>query len=228
MAYAAQPLSKEEELELIRRITAETPTKKQAAEFDLTRVVRMDLRDPRCQPTQWPCYNHHQDGPKGANAHGCWIHCASCNLPLLYVPRKGSPASQTSCTNPAMVLRMLNALQPLMHNKMPTAKICHAMMQKINADEVLETAINEVLNPKDAKTPKNVKKGSTAKGSAAPPTSSPTTSSGSWQPVTPPGPLDDLTSHLNQTEVEQLQQLVADRKAKQAESSETQQDKEMA
>ena len=220
MSYATQPLSKEEEADLIQRITAATPAKKSAAEFDFKRVVRQDPRDPRTNPDQWPCYNQHVDGNKGANAHGCWIHCATCDMRMTYVPRKGSPANQTSVCNPAMVLRMLNSLQPLMQNCLPHAKICHAMMQKINADEVLETAINEVLHPKDAKLPKNVKKVSTAKGSLAPHTSSPTTSSGSWQAVTPPGSMDDLVRHLSKDEMDKLKQVVAERQAAQAESME--------
>ena len=221
MSYATQPLSKEEEADLIQRITAATPAKKSAAEFDFKRVVRQDPRDPRTNPDQWPCYNQHVDGNKGANAHGCWIHCATCDMRMTYVPRKGSPANQTSVCNPAMVLRMLNSLQPLMQNRFPNAKICHAMMQKINANEVLETA-HRGAAPQGCQVAKECQEGLHGEGLSG---SSRVKSNDLFGQLAS-GDTTGLHGrsgsprHLSKDEMDKLKQVVAERQAAQAESME--------
>ena len=47
------------------------------------------------------------------------------------------------CEDPAMVQRMLDELQPLMGDFLPTANICKAMQAKIDAEETLRTAISQ-------------------------------------------------------------------------------------
>ena len=50
-----------------------------------------------------------------SNAHGEWIHCATCNLRLSYTPKKGSNGAHTKTENCVMVQRMLQGLQLMMH-----------------------------------------------------------------------------------------------------------------
>ncbi|CAE7771249.1 unnamed protein product [Symbiodinium sp. CCMP2592] len=95
--------------------------------------------------SQWPCFGQHVPAAPMSNQHGQWIHCQHCDLRLLYTPRKGSPSNTTAVTNPAMVKKMLLGLQGMLGDKKPTAKICHHMMAKINAEEVLQKAVTELL-----------------------------------------------------------------------------------
>ena len=46
-----------------------------------------------------------------------------------------------------MVKRMLNGLHGMLGETKPTAKICHHMMAKIIAEEVLQKAVTELLAP---------------------------------------------------------------------------------
>ncbi|CAE7799282.1 GIP [Symbiodinium sp. CCMP2456] len=129
-----------------------TKPKAKAAPLDPARRVTMDVRDPRAQESQWPCYQQHTASRVQANAHGAWVHCAVC---LEYVPRKGSPASTTKTENPAMVKRMLEQLQGIMGMVKPTQAICLAMQKKIDAEEQLNHMVTEQMaNPQAPKTTK--------------------------------------------------------------------------
>ncbi|OLQ06342.1 hypothetical protein AK812_SmicGene10384 [Symbiodinium microadriaticum] len=124
---------------------ASAKPKNRARSLDKTRIMKMDPRDPRANPRQWPCYGQHEPGAPQSNMHGQWIHCQHCDLRLLYTPRKGSPSNTTAVVNAAMVTRMLKGLQPMLGNTKPTAKICHHMMAKITAEEVMQKAVTQLL-----------------------------------------------------------------------------------
>ncbi|CAE7714188.1 unnamed protein product, partial [Symbiodinium microadriaticum] len=124
---------------------ASAKPKNRARSLDKTRIMKLDPRDPRANPRQWPCYGQHEPGAPQSNMHGQWIHCQHCDLRLLYTPRKGSPSNTTAVVNAAMVTRMLKGLQPMLGNTKPAAKICHHMMAKITAEEVLQKAVTQLL-----------------------------------------------------------------------------------
>ncbi|CAE7241764.1 Smyd3 [Symbiodinium sp. CCMP2592] len=121
-------------------------------------------------------YNQHiADTPK-SNAHGEWVHCAVCDLRLSYTPREGSHGQTTSVKNPAMVQRMLDELQPLMGDFMPTATICKAMQAKIDAEETLRTAIIQHKQSATTSTSSTMVKTTTRRTPQTP-----DSSNGSWQ-----------------------------------------------
>ncbi|CAE7938585.1 GIP [Symbiodinium sp. KB8] len=120
--------------------------KNKAKPLDPTRVMKMDVRDPRAKATQWPCWGTHTPSAPQANLHGQWVVCAVCCVRLLYTPRQGSSSQHTTVENPGMIKRMLSELQPLMGDALPTAQICRHMLAKINAEEVLNKAIREARN----------------------------------------------------------------------------------
>ncbi|OLQ13328.1 hypothetical protein AK812_SmicGene2724 [Symbiodinium microadriaticum] len=140
--YAADP---EVEAILAASTKASAKPKNRARSLDKTRIMKLDPRDPRANPRQWPCYGQHEPGAPQSNMHGQWIHCQHCDLRLLYTPRKGSPSNTTAVVNAAMVTRMLKGLQPMLGNTKPSAKICHHMMAKITAEEVLQKAVTQLL-----------------------------------------------------------------------------------
>ncbi|CAE7765564.1 unnamed protein product, partial [Symbiodinium sp. KB8] len=141
-AKAADP---EVEAILAASTKASAKPKNRARSLDKTRIMKLDPRDPRANPRQWPCYGQHEPGAPQSNMHGQWIHCQHCDLRLLYTPRKGSPSNTTAVVNAAMVTRMLKGLQPMLGNTKPAAKICHHMMAKITAEEVLQKAVTQLL-----------------------------------------------------------------------------------
>ncbi|CAE7821609.1 GIP [Symbiodinium sp. CCMP2592] len=130
-----------------------TSAKSKAKPLDRSRVMKMDVRDPRAKQNQWPCMGQHTPSAPQANAHGEWVVCSTCNIRLLYTPRQGSSSQHTTVENPAMILRMLRELRPLMGNTLPTAQICRHMLAKINAEEVLNRAIRDVKNMASSSTP---------------------------------------------------------------------------
>ncbi|CAE7462825.1 GIP [Symbiodinium sp. CCMP2592] len=117
--------------------------KAKARPLDPARAVTADTRDPRASQETWPCQGRHLPDRSASNAHGQWTHCAVCDLRLQYIPRVGSHAQSTETKNPGMVKRMLEELRPLMQGRKPTATICRHMQRKIDAEEVLRTAITE-------------------------------------------------------------------------------------
>lgn len=129
---------------MVESLKAKTAAAKNKAKpLDTTRVMKMDVRDPRAKAKQWPCWGRHTPSAPQANLHGQWIVCAVCNVRLLYTPRQGSSSQHTIVENPGMIKRMLGELQPLMGDVLPTAQICRHMLAKINAEEVLNKAIIE-------------------------------------------------------------------------------------
>lgn len=141
-----RPLPKAEEQRLLDLITSNIKKEKtKAAPGDQSRLIQMDPRDPRADAGVWPCYGQHQGQSWQGNPHGLWIHCETCNLRLLYMPRVGSPSNSTQTLNHQMVQKMLQELEPLMNGMRPSARICKAMMDKITAEEQLNYLIREQM-----------------------------------------------------------------------------------
>jgi len=69
-----------------------------------------------------------------------------CNLRLQYVPKKGSASGSTKVENPVMIQKMLQRLQPMMNGYRPNQTICAAMVKLIEAEEVLQTHINQEMD----------------------------------------------------------------------------------
>ena len=63
-------------------------------EFDMTRQMGPDQRDPRLQKETWPCFGTHIK-IWGSNRYGKWEECATCGLRLTYTPAVNAPG-QTS------------------------------------------------------------------------------------------------------------------------------------
>ncbi|CAE7365735.1 GIP [Symbiodinium sp. CCMP2456] len=169
----AATIDPEVEKIMVESLKAKTAAAKNKAKpLDTTRVMKMDVRDPRARAKQWPCWGRHTPSAPQANLHGQWIVCAVCNVRLLYTPRQGSSSQHTTVENPGMIKRMLGELQPLMGDVLPTAQICRHMLAKINAEEVLNKAITEARTK--------------AYSTTAPPatTTSPTTTT-SWEVAVP-------------------------------------------
>ena len=68
------------ERDVTDHIRRQTRPKAKAAPLDYQRAFRADLRDPRMDTKQWPCYNQHVPMRPQSNMHGAWRHCAVCNL----------------------------------------------------------------------------------------------------------------------------------------------------
>ena len=122
---------------------ARAKAKARAKPVDLSRVQKMDPRDPRASIHQWPCMGKHVASPMKGNQHGQWTNCVVCGLRLLYTPRVGSTGQHTQCRNPEMVARCLRELRKLMKDKKPTEAIVLAMQEKIDAEEKLNNMIIE-------------------------------------------------------------------------------------
>ncbi|CAE7863759.1 unnamed protein product [Symbiodinium necroappetens] len=134
--------------ESYRAKAAKAKAKSRPRSFDAPRRMKADPRDPRTQPSQWPCFGRHRPSAPEANPHGQWVTCSVCNLRLLYTPRKGSPANSTQTMNAPMVLKMLEELRGQLGNVKPTAKVCLHAMNKLTAEAVLEKSTKELLeNP---------------------------------------------------------------------------------
>ncbi|CAK9112453.1 unnamed protein product [Durusdinium trenchii] len=70
-----------------------------------------DLKDPRAQPSCWPCLGKHVPSVTGSNAHGSWAKCAVCALRVEYIPRQGSPASSVVHKGHTFVDKALSMIQ---------------------------------------------------------------------------------------------------------------------
>ena len=145
MAYSHGNLSKAEAWELEQSVKAKTPAKGGSMPFDPERIMKEDLRDPRMDASQWPCYRQHLPDTWKANGHGRWLHCKVCNLRLRYEPRVGSPSNTTSVENPSMVMRMLQETYNLTGGRIPTQSICRAVQNKIDAEETMKKSAAMVL-----------------------------------------------------------------------------------
>ena len=173
----------------------------------------MDGRDPRADPSQWPCYGNHLDTNVGANAHGQWVHCATCNLRLRYTPKKGSSSAHTKADNAFMTNKVLTELQSLMKGHKPTAAICLAMQRKVDAEETLYNAIDFEIDRQKTQSNRGYAKSKAAPSQQtriATPPSSPGTSSG-WDLVTPHAPQAQV-NNMTLDEKEQLMRLLPERR----------------
>ena len=86
-----------------------------------------DLKDPRAQPSCWPCLGKHEPSVTGSNARGSWAKRAVCALKIEYVPRQGSPASSVVHKGHTFAQKALEMLQA----KIPKgAKPTYEMVEK--------------------------------------------------------------------------------------------------
>ncbi|CAK9007573.1 unnamed protein product [Durusdinium trenchii] len=84
---------------------------KTATPLDPERRQGHDLKDPRAQPSCWPCLGKHVPSVTGSNAHGSWAKCAVCALRVEYIPRQGSPASSVVHKDHTFVDKALSMIQ---------------------------------------------------------------------------------------------------------------------
>ena len=141
--------------------------------LDPERTMGHDPRDPRADSQQWPCHGAHTPSKPQGNAHGAWVHCMVCNLRLQYVPKKGSTSGSTKVENPVMIQKMLQRLQPMMNGYRPNQTICAAMVKLIEAEEVLQTHINQEMDAQAFNSAFPSTKAKTKKSSPSTPSSSP-------------------------------------------------------
>ena len=66
------------------------PNKQNVIMYDTTRRQGMDLRDPRAQEIQWPCFGQHLEKKHG-NRFGHWVECTKCGLRMWYEPEISAP-----------------------------------------------------------------------------------------------------------------------------------------
>ena len=140
----ATPRRDPAEINTVNYIRSQTKPKAKAKPLDFERAFPIGPCDPRSHQDQWPCMGCHTPLPPQGNQHGAWRHCAVCNVRVEYVPRVGSTGQNTKLDNPGMVRRMLLQLRDLLGDGLrPTAAICAAMMNKVDADEKLTVLIRE-------------------------------------------------------------------------------------
>ena len=84
---------------------------KTSTPLDPERRQGHDLKDPRAQPSCWPCHGKHEPSVTGSNAHGSWAKCAVCALRIEYIPRQGSPASSVVRKDHTFVQKALEMIQ---------------------------------------------------------------------------------------------------------------------
>ncbi|CAK9094309.1 unnamed protein product [Durusdinium trenchii] len=209
--------------DLRERLTG-SPDKQEPRPFDEGRAVGPDNRDPRWSPDQWPCYGEHIEDTWKANPHAKYLHCATCNLRLRYVPRHGSHGQSSKVQNPTMILRMLTTLKERMNSARPSAAICLAMEKAIDAEETLSTLIGRqmIALDKEKEREKDIKGYKTAPPSkgASKSKAAPSSLTSSWDvvPTTPPSPHKDprkktfreldLEDLLKEEEMQQLMKLL--------------------
>ena len=213
--------------DLRERLTG-SPDKQEPRPFDEGRAVGPDNRDPRWSPDQWPCYGEHIEDTWKANPHAKYLHCATCNLRLRYVPRHGSHGQSSKVQNPTMILRMLTTLKERMNSARPSAAICLAMEKAIDAEETLSTLIGRqmIALDKEKEREKDIKGYKTAPPSkgASKSKAAPSSLTSSWDvvPTTPPSPRKDprkktfreldLEDLLKEEEMQQLMKLLEERR----------------
>ena len=78
--------------------------------YDSTRRQGVDLRDPRAQVTQWPCFGKHQETRSG-NRFGHWAECQKCGLRLMYEPEITAPGESTKTNLPQNVTEALEKMR---------------------------------------------------------------------------------------------------------------------
>lgn len=98
-----------------------------------------------------------------------------CNLRLQYVPKKGSTSGSTKVENPVMIHKMLQRLQPMMNGYRPNQTICAAMVKLIEAEEVLQTHIEQEMSAQAFNSAFPSTKAKAKKSSPSTPSSSPAT-----------------------------------------------------
>lgn len=186
-------------------------------ELDLARKISADPRDPRYQEKQWPCEGRRPPGTAQSNRWGQWTHCARCNLRLEYVPMKDAPPNSTQALNHADVKRALDELQrELPHTTMPDAEMVKSMIDKVTAENRVNTLIKyakEKTLKKDHADKTAVKTGAKPSEPSGYPSQIPVPStprSSSWaMPSAPSSP--NYLDYLTEEEMQQLRNRVRDR-----------------
>lgn len=121
-----------------------TTTKDVTKDLDMERTIGADPRDPRYASTTWPCFGNHIPSKDQSNKYAMWRHCTKCDLRLTYVPKKGSPCTHTSTTNPADILKALNELKSQLPPEVePNAALVKAMHEKVVATERMTVMLQE-------------------------------------------------------------------------------------
>ena len=179
-------------------------------------------------PEQWPCYGEHHLGSVRANPHGLWQHCQVCNIRWMYVPRKGSRGQNTKTDAPPLVQRMLDELKVLMNSERHRPR--SSMPRRRRWTRTLSWRTSCAARSPRSKGERNMPEqtGKAVVKSTGYPSTSPATptsrkktkgqtpSPSSWEICTPP-PTDhfekDVKQLLNPKEMEQLMQLLEERKA---------------
>lgn len=85
-------------------------TTKNKTEYDETRRVGPDPRDPRASKSQWPCFGTHAPTSNG-NRFGRWEECHRCAHRLSYIPAVNAPAQSTHVDLPQNVVEALARLR---------------------------------------------------------------------------------------------------------------------
>ena len=202
--------------------------KKVEHEMDMERQMPPDGRDPRTQPTMWPCFNKHVAGKDQANKYGKWHNCT---LRMLYIPFKGAPCNSTSTINPGNMTKALKELKEMMPaDQKPNEELVKVILDKVMAEERLRVLLdNYKLDLK-----KNQEKITKAKAKATP--TSTTQSSGgyaveepqssnqspsSWTELHPAEPTAEINpmDYLTGDEQQRVMELVAERMASQTTAS---------
>lgn len=83
---------------------------KNKIQFDHTRAMTVDERDPRNKPETWPCFGTHGKEVTSNNRFAQWTECNRCGLKVRYVPAVGAPG-QSSQTN--LTMNVMEAIQKL-------------------------------------------------------------------------------------------------------------------
>lgn len=120
---------------------AKSKAKGYKTEFDHTRQMGPDARDPRLLKTTWPCFNQHVP-EKGSNRWGLWEQCAKCALRMAYTPAVGAQGQSTKTELTQNVQEALHRLRTDGHeaNDM-TSHMVKSMITIVAKEKAL-------LNPK--------------------------------------------------------------------------------
>ena len=113
---------------------------------DTEKVISPDLRDPRTDSKQYPCFQSHNPGKAGANAFGSWTHCRRCGLRLSYTPKDGYQGKHQVLANPKIVLKALHMIQTDLSPQVEcTASLVQHTMSMLEKEEKLKSLQNQVI-----------------------------------------------------------------------------------
>ena len=83
---------------------------KNKTQFDHTRAMTMDERDPRTRKETWPCFGTHANMSTSNNRFAQWTECSKCALRVQYVPAVGAPGQSTRTD---LTMNVTEAIQKL-------------------------------------------------------------------------------------------------------------------